>query len=227
YPLSYLIDFIKGDPSRPDLFKVFGLPAFVTPYVGTIAILTLAVVVMAMINSAADSMAEIYLARGGRMLGFHLRAGLFDHLQRLSLAFFNRQRTGDILTRVTGDVTALEDFIINSLSNIVGSILVLIGTLAYLLYSSWEVALVAALIVPGVALVANYFSQRIKSVSKKQRAREGDLASAAQEMLTSIRVIQTYGRGGNELKRFAEQNQKTMDVALEAARIQSIFSWVV
>ncbi|MFL5807863.1 MAG: ABC transporter ATP-binding protein, partial [Roseiflexaceae bacterium] len=225
YPLSYLIDFIKGD--RPDLFQVLGLPAFVTPYIGTIAILTITVVLMAMINSAADSMAEIYLARGGRMLGFNLRVGLYDHLQRLSLAFFNRQRTGDILTRVTSDVSALEDFMISSLSDIVGSLLVLVGTLAYLLYRSWEVALVAALIVPGVALVANHFAQRIKTVSKKQRAREGELASAAQEMLTSIRVIQTYGRGGNELKSFAEQNQKTMGVALEAARIQAIFSWVV
>ncbi len=120
YPLSYLIDFLKGD--RPDLFQVFGLPAFVTPYIGTIAILTIGVVLMAMINSAADSMAEIYLARGGRMLGFNLRVGLYDHLQRLSLAFFNRQRTGDILTRVTSDVSALEDFMITSLSDIVWSV---------------------------------------------------------------------------------------------------------
>src|SRR5262245_13438197 len=225
YPLSYLIDFLKGD--RPDLFQVLGLPAFVTPYIGTISVLTIGIVLMATINSLADSLAEIYLARGGRMLGFNLRVGLYDHLQRLSLAFFNNQRTGDILTRVTGDVTALEDFVINSLSDIVGSVLVLAGTLAYLLYRSWEVALVAALIVPTVGLISNYFAQRIKSASKKQRAREGDLASAAQEMLTSIRVIQTYGSGGNELKSFAEQNQKTMDVALEAARIQALFSWVV
>jgi ABC-type multidrug transport system fused ATPase/permease subunit len=225
YPLSYLIDYLKGD--RPDLLQVFGLPQFVSPQLGTVAALSIAIVLMAMINSAADSMAEIYLARGGRMLGFNLRVGLYDHLQRLSLAFFNQQRTGDILTRVTGDVTALEDFVINSLSDIVGSLLVLFGTLAYLFYRSWEVALVAALIVPFVGLVSNYFAQRIKAASKKQRAREGDLASAAQEMLTSIRVIQTYGRGGNELKRFAQQNQKTMDVALEAAGIQAVFSWVV
>ncbi|HEX9438570.1 MAG TPA: ABC transporter transmembrane domain-containing protein, partial [Roseiflexaceae bacterium] len=158
---------------------------------------------------------------------YNLRVTLYGHLQKLSLAFYNQQRTGDILTRVTGDVTALEDFVISSLSDIVGSLLVLAGTLAYLLYRSWQVALVAALIVPFVALVSNYFAQRIKSASKKQRAREGELASAAQEMLTSIRVIQTYGGGGNEQKRFAEQNQKTMDVALEAARLQAVFSWVV
>src|SRR5262245_48283685 len=201
YPLSYLIDFLKGD--RPDVFQALGIPAFMAPYIGTITILTGAIVVMAMINSLADSLSEIYLARGGRMLGFNLRVGLYDHLQKLSLAFFNQQRTGDILTRVTSDVTALEEFIISSLSDLVGSMLVLVGTLSYLLYRSWEAALVAGLLVPTIALISNYFAQRIKSTSKKQRSHEGDLASAAQEMLTSIRVIQTYGRGGNELKSFA------------------------
>gem|GEM_PF-4025 len=227
YPLSYLIDYLKGDPSRPDLLQVLGLPQIVSPQLGTIGVLSIAIVAMAMINSAADSLSEIQLAKGGRMLGFNLRVGLYAHLQRLSLAFYNQQRTGDILTRVTSDVTALEEFMISSLSDIVGSLLVLVGTMAYLFYRSWEVAVVALLIVPVVGFVSNYFAQRIKSVSKKQRAREGDLASAAQEMLTSIRVIQTYGRGGDQQKRFADQNQQTMKVALQAAGLQARFSWVV
>ena len=225
YPLSYLVDYLKGD--RPDLVRLLALPALVSPRAGTVALLTIAIVLMAVVNSAADSMAEIYLARVGRMLGFKLRVGVYDHLQRLSLAFFNRQRTGDVLTRVTGDVTAIEDFVISSLSDVVGSLLVLAGTLAYLLYRSWEVALVAALMVPAVVVVSDYFARRIKSAAKRQRAREGDLASAAQEMLTSIGVIQTYGRADSELRRFAACNRKTMDVALEAARIQAVFSAVI
>ena len=56
YPLSYLIDFLKGD--RPDLFQALGLPAFITPYIGTISLLTLAIVLMATINSLADSLDE-------------------------------------------------------------------------------------------------------------------------------------------------------------------------
>lgn len=225
YPLAYLIDFLKGD--RPDLLTYFGAPALASPLITTVVLLTTALIGMAMINSLGDSLAEIYLAQVGRTLGYNLRLTLYKHLQRLSLAFHDQRRTGDILTRLTGDVSEVEDFIIGSLSDIIGSLLILAGTLAYLFYQSWQVGLVALVIIPLMALVSNHFAKQIKVATKQQRAREGDLATATQEMLASIRVIQTYSQGGHELKRFAEYNQKNADVALLAANVQARFSWVI
>jgi len=229
YPLAYLIDFLKGD--RPDLVTILGLPLIfsgpTTAMILTVALLTAAIILMAAINSLGDSLAEIYLAKGGRMLGYNLRKAMYTHLQRLSLAFHDQRRTGDVLTRVTGDVGELEDFVIGSFSDIVGSILVLIGTLAFLVYQSWQVAIVAVIIVPVMAFISNWFSQRIKSASKQQRAREGDLASVTQEMLSSIRVIQSFGSGDHQLERFGDHNQKNVAAALVAAGLQARFSWVV
>ncbi|MEZ4726063.1 MAG: ABC transporter ATP-binding protein [Caldilineaceae bacterium] len=229
YPLAYLIDFLKGD--RPDLVTILGLPLIfsgpTTAMLLTVALLTAAIILMAAINSLGDSLAEIYLAKGGRMLGYNLRKAMYTHLQRLSLAFHDQRRTGDVLTRVTGDVGELEDFVIGSFSDIVGSILVLIGTLAFLVYQSWQVAIVAVIIVPVMAFISNWFSQRIKSASKQQRAREGDLASVTQEMLSSIRVIQSFGSGDHQLERFGDHNQKNVAAALVAAGLQARFSWVV
>jgi ABC-type multidrug transport system fused ATPase/permease subunit len=225
YPLAYLIDYISG--SKPGLDSTLSLPVLVSERIDTVGWLTLALIVIALLNSITDSLSEIYLARGGRLLGFKLRSALYSHLQKLSLAFYSRQRTGDLLTRVTGDVTALEDFAINSLKDIASSIFLLSLTLVALLLASWQVALVALVMVPPLALISNYFSERIKAASKRQRAREGELASAAQEMLTSIRVIQTYSRGGYEQKRFADQSLNAMNVALEAARLQAWFSGII
>jgi ABC-type multidrug transport system fused ATPase/permease subunit len=182
---------------------------------------------LAMVNSACDSGSEIYLAKGGRTLGYDLRVAMYSHLQRLSLAFHNQKRTGDVLTRVTGDVTVIEDFVTDSASDIVGSVFVLVGTMTYLLFNSWQVAMMAAVIVPLLSGVSNYFSRRIKSAAKEQRAREGDLASAAQEMLASIRVIQTYGRGGFEQQRFSAQSEKAMSAALRSAGHEAWFGWTV
>jgi len=229
YPLAYLIDFLRGD--RPDLLTFLGWSVTLgnptNAMLVTVALLTTAMIVMAAINSLGDSLAEIYLAKGGRMLGYNLRKAMYTHLQRLSLSFHDQRRTGDVLTRVTGDVGELEDFIIGSFSDIVGSILVLIGTLLFLIYQSWQVAIVAVVIVPVMALISNWFSQRIKSASKQQRAREGDLASVTQEMLTSIRVIQSFSSGDHQLKRFGDYNQKNVEAALVAAGLQARFSWVV
>jgi ABC-type multidrug transport system fused ATPase/permease subunit len=228
--LAQRIAFLKdstttANPLSP--LQMIGAPTIFHPDIDTVALITIGVVLLTLFNSATDSLAEIYLANGGRLLGYNLRVGLYSHLQKLSLAFYSKQRTGDLLTRVTGDVSALEEFVIKSLSDIVGSFL-LIGFILYtMIIGAWQVAVVAALIIPVMALFSNYFSQRIKDASKKQRAREGELAAAAQEMLTSIRVIQTYGSGGDELKRFAVQSRKTMDTMLEAARLQALFSATV
>ena len=86
----------------------------------------LALSCLTMINSLCDSLAEIYLAQGGRGVGYNMRVFLYSHLQKLSLTFHNQSRTGDILTRVTSDVAAVEDFIISNLSDFLGSALYLI-----------------------------------------------------------------------------------------------------
>ena len=193
----------------------------------TIQVLAVAIVAVTAVNSLADSLAEISLAKGGRAIGYNLRVALFGHLQKLSLAFHLRRRTGDVLTRITGDVQALEEFVVESVSDLGGSFLLIAGTLGWLLYKSVQIALLALIIVPVLAVVSNYFARRIKAASKQLRAREGELASTAQEMLTSISVVQIYGRGDFEQQRFADQSRSAMDAVLRTARLEAAFSFTV
>ena len=192
-----------------------------------LALITVALVVLTMINSLCDSMAEIYLAQGGRKVGYNMRVFLYGHLQKLSMTFHNQSRTGDILTRVTSDVAAVESFIIGNLSDFVGSALALGVRLGAIFWIAWQVGIVALIVIPLMAVISNYFSNRIKAASKKLRSSEGELASAAQEMLASIRVVQVYGQGSYEQSLFSGQSKKAMNAALEAATYQARFSWVV
>ena len=220
YPIGYLIDFLEG--KRQPLW----FPWIASPQYRTIALLTTAIIVFAALDSLGDSLAEIFLARGGRSLGYAMRVMLYSHLQRLSLAFHNRQRTGDVVRRVTSDVEQVEAFIIASLSDIAGSVLLLIGTLAFLLFHSWEIMVLAVLVVPVLSLVANYFYRRITATARLQRAREADLASAAHEMLTAVPVVKTFGRSDYEEQRFAEDSRKAMAAALDSAGLEARFSWI-
>ena len=225
YPIAYLVDFLTG--KRPGLDEL-GFPSLVmSPQINTLILLTIAIVGIAAINSAADSLTEVAMARGGRRLGYRTRVAMYSHLQRLSLSYHDKKRTGDVLTRVTGDVLVVEEFVVQSVSNILKSLLVLSGSLALLFWQSWNVALVAVVVVPMLALVSNIYSSRIKAASKTQRSREGELASTAQEMLTSIRLVQSYGRGRVDLEQFSTQTEKSMRASLGAANIQAQFSFVV
>ena len=216
--------------SAPSSFNFLGRLGItsIDPIWQTVAVVTLGVIVMTMINSLGDSLAEIYLAQGGRKVGYNMRVFLYNHLQKLSLSFHNQSRTGDILTRVTSDVAAVEEFIISDLSDVLGSTLFIVFVLVTILSTKyWEVVLVAIAIIPMMVLVSNYYTSRIKAASKRLRSTEGELASAAQEMLSSIRVVQVYGQGNYEQALFSGQSKKAMNAALEAASYQARFSWIV
>ncbi|MDF2145363.1 ABC transporter transmembrane domain-containing protein [Knoellia sp. p5-6-4] len=179
------------------------------------------------LNSLSDAASEIRLAEAGRTLGYHLRRALFSHLQKLSLAFHLRRSTGDVLTRITGDVQAVEEFVTDSFKDLVGSVMLLAGTLAYLFYQSPRIALLAMVIVPLLSSVSAFFARRIKASSKEMRAREGDLATTAQEMLTTISVVQTYGRAGHEQEKFDRESRSAMGAILRTARLEALFGLTV
>src|SRR5574341_1492254 len=249
YVIKYvtaLFEQLRGSTDSLPLspLRRLGLESGINPVVETLVLVIVGIIGLTMLNSLCDSMAEIYLAQGGRKVGYNMRVFLYNHLQKLSMTFHTGSRTGDILTRVTSDVAAVEDFIISNLSNFVGSVLNLIFYLATMVWMGWDVwmrsggrnggeiavfllPLMAVLIIPTMALVTNYFTGRIKAASKRLRSSEGELASAAQEMLTSIRVVQVYGQGDYEQSLFSGQSQKAMNAALEAAGYQARFKWVM
>ena len=224
-PIAYVVDFVTGQASS---LRDLGFPAFMAnEQWETILLVGLGIIAIAAINKGSDSLAEVFIARGGRELGYNIRVTMYDRLQKLSMAFHDKRRTGDVLTRVTGDVLVVEEFVVASLSNLIASFLLLFGSFIVLFTRSQEVALIALVVVPLLALVANWFSLRLKKVSKEQRSKEGDLASTAQEMLSSIRLVQSYGRGHVDLERFSQQSDQSMRASLKIATIQAQFSWVI
>lgn len=210
---------VKGKPWRH-----FGVAA---PQDITIALFAAAIIAFTAVNSLSDALSEISLAKAGRTLGYNLRTALFSHLQRLSLAFHLRRSTGDVLTRITGDVQAVEEFVTDSVKDLVGSVMLLAGTLFYLFSQSWRIALLAMLVVPMLAAVSGYFARRIKASSKTMRAAEGDLATTAQEMLTTISVVQTYGRAVHEQEKFDRESRSAMGAILRTARLEALFGFTV
>jgi ATP-binding cassette, subfamily B, bacterial len=245
YVVNYVTQQIGHIPAKPEsavplsLLSSVGIDSGIDPVVETLILVTLGIVGLTMINSLCDSLTEIYLAQGGRGVGYNMRVFLYGHLQKLSLSFHNQSRTGDVLTRVTSDVAAVEDFIISNLSDLLGSVVFLFSALVLVFWRArqvWKdsgeigvflIPLVALLVIPLLAVVTNYFSGRIKAASKRLRSSEGELASAAQEMLASIRVVQVYGQGSYEQSLFSGQSQKAMNAALDTAAYQARFSWVV
>ena len=151
---------------------------------------------------------------------FDLRVRLYAHLQRLSLSFFEQTSTGELMSRVTNDVEALENFVTHGVTLTVVDLLRLLGASAILLALEWRLALVVLLPVPFIAIGLRYFNQRVRPIYRQARDRLGDINARLQDNLAGIRVTQAFVQEEPELARFSDASERYY-----YQRVRSIRAW--
>ncbi len=156
---------------------------------------------------------------GERFL-YDLRVRLYDHLQRLSLSFFERTSTGELMSRVSNDVNALEQFITHGTILTAVAFVRLFGATIILLTLEWRLALLSLLPVPLIALGLRWFNRRARPIYRRVRDRLGDINARLQDDLAGIRVIQAFGQEAVELERF-----RSVSATYMGERIASIKTW--
>ncbi len=186
-----------------------------------IAAAYLALAILGGVVSFADDYLSAWI---GESFLLSLRTSLFRHIQGLSLDFFARRRLGDVLARLTGDVSAIETFVLSGVTQALAyaaQIAIFAGLLFYL---QWELALIALVVVPLVWLAARYFTRLVKQASREKRRRSGSLSAVAEESLANAQLVQAYDRQDTEAERFHRQNVAAFEAELAATRVKAVFS---
>jgi len=178
--------------------------------------------VYALIQAANSGDLYIRHALGQRFI-FDLRVRLYAYLQRLSLSFFERTSTGELMSRVTNDVNALENFVTHGTSFMAIDLMRLIGTAIILFFLEWRLALLVLIPVPILAIGMRWFNTRIRSVYRRVRDRLGDINARLQDNLAGIRVIQAFGREEAMLERFSAESQHYYEARVRGIRYWSSF----
>src|SRR5713101_3599201 len=194
------------------------------------AVLNFAVVAVAVIAivGAVSSYFEKYLSTNvSQWVGHDLRRTLYHHIQRLSLADHDKSRTGDLITRVTSDIEAVQDFINSALLGILVNVLTLLGMIGVMFYLNWRFTLISLSLSPALFLVVYYFTRRIKRASRAVRKKESELLSLVEEVLTSIRVVKAFAREDYEQKRFESESLENVEAGLQARSVKARLAPVV
>ncbi len=187
-------------------------------------ILNWACVAALCIAAAAGTLAYIsarIMGEVGQKVIFQLRQDLFAHLQRLSLRFHDSHRTGDLLTRLTSDIQAVQDAIATGLISLLSNTAMLVGMIGMMFWLDWRFAIAATLIVPLLAIAVYRSSTLIKSASRRARQSDGLLASVAQETLASIRIVQGLSQEDRQEQLFRIQGQNSLNAYLDTNRFQA------
>jgi ATP-binding cassette subfamily B protein len=168
-----------------------------------------ALFLVAAVVSLVLSAANTYLTGwvGERMLA-DLRNQLFRHLERLSMGFYERNRTGVIVSRITNDVEALDQLVTDGVTSLVQNTLLLVGTAVVLFLLDWRLALAALLVLPAMALVTAWFRSRSNRAYRSVRERLGLVTATLAEDVAGMRVVQSFTREPEQEQAFRGVNDR-------------------
>jgi ATP-binding cassette, subfamily B, bacterial len=220
WPLKIVFDHVFASKRMPDWL------AAIVGYIGTdkfsiLNFAVLAVIVIALFG-AISSYFEKYLTTSvGQWVMHDLRRVLYSHIQRLSLSFHDRKRTGDLISRVTSDIDAVQSFISTVLLGILVNILTLVGMMLVMLYLNWAFTVIALLVAPALFFVVYHYTHRIKRASRAMRRQEGEVVNVLEEVLSSIRVVKAFAREDYEQQRFERESRESVERALEARNFKA------
>jgi ABC-type multidrug transport system fused ATPase/permease subunit len=159
---------------------------------------------------------------GGKFI-LDLRVKLYEYLQRLSLSFFEHTSTGELMSRVTNDVNALEHFVTHGATFLILDFFRLLGAAGVLLWLNWQLALLVCIPIPILAIAIRLFNDRIRPVYRRMRARLGDINAKLQDNLSGMRTIQAFNQEERELERFTKESENYYQAVVHGIRYWATF----
>lgn len=166
------------------------------------------VVAAGLVGWAAGSLQTFLSAWVGERVLADLRIRLFDHLERLSLGFFERNRAGAVVSRLTNDIEALDQLVTDGVTSLVQNALVLVGSAAILFWLDPRLALATLAVFPAMAIATSIFRRRSTRAYRRVRERLATVTATLQEDISGMRVVQAFAREAGRHERFRDINRR-------------------
>jgi ATP-binding cassette subfamily B protein len=226
WPLKLVFDHVLGSKKMPQW-----LGGLVAPLgqdkIAILEFAALAVIAIAAVGSISTYFEKYLTTSVGQWVMHDLRRTLYHHIQRLSLTYHDHKKTGDLISTVTSDIDAIQDFISSVLLGMIVNTLTLVGMLAVMFYLNWRFTLIALSVAPVLFVVVYSFTRRIKQASRDVRKKEGEVVSVVAEVLSSIRVVKAFSREDYEQERFERQSLESVETALRARSLKAKLAPIV
>jgi subfamily B ATP-binding cassette protein MsbA len=225
WPLKIVLDSVFGDEPAPSVFAWLvgrgpdALTLLNVAVVGTVLI--------ALLQGASAYLNEYFTVSVGQWIGHDLRQAIYTHLQRLSMSYYDRQQVGPLISTITADVNAVQDFVSSSLLDLLLDSLTLAGMLAVMFALNWRFTLIALAVTPVLAVFVYRLRSVVRDATRDVRSRQSELVTIVQEGLGSIRVVKAFAQGRFERERLAAKSLEGVRAALHARRVRSLLGPVV
>ncbi len=216
WPIALIVDHVIADHEAP-----------FAPDMGVLLAIGGLILAIAIAETTSTYFVGLWLQSAGERIAHQLRVAIYDHLQRLSLAYHQRTPKGDLLTRVTEDVNDMGELFSDTLGEMLQAALLAFGMTVVLLIIDPVLALLSLVTAPLLVVISFVFRRKVRERARRQRHHEGDLASIANEALSAMTVVKAFGAGEQESERVRSRSEQRMGVGVEVARLQAGFDGTV
>src|SRR5262245_25717915 len=227
WPLKVVFDYLLKSKPLPEWLSPLARLMGAQDHLLILNFAALSLVLIAVLG-AASSYAEKYLTTTvGQWVLHDLRRTLYQHIQRLSLSFHDEKRTGDLVSRVTSDIDAIQNLVSSALLGILVNSLTLFGMIGIMFYLDWRFTLISLSVAPALFIVVYSFTRRIKQASRAVRKKESEIVSVIAEVLSSMRVVKAFAREDYEQQRLEQESLESVETTLHARNIKAKLSPLV
>ncbi len=160
----------------------------------------------------------------GEKVVLDLRNSIYTHIQNLSMKYFDSSKTGEIMSRITNDVTLVQQTVSNAGTQIIQEPLNFIFALGILFYLNWKMTLIAIVAVIGLVYPVSILSNKIKKASKTSQRKIGDLTSIMQEIIQGIRIVKAFNMEEYEIQRFKSVNREYFNAMMKGNRAWALLT---
>jgi subfamily B ATP-binding cassette protein MsbA len=227
WPLKIIIDTVLQAKVRKGWQSDLILRFAGTNQLDILRFAALSVLVIAALGAVCSYAEKSLTTTIGQKVLHELRRTLYAQIQRLSLAYHDKKQTGDLISRVTGDIDSVQSFLASGLLSTLVSMLTLLGMIAVMFAINWKFTLIALSIVPILFAVVFTYTRKIKKASRAVRKKEGEMVSIIHEVFSAVRVVRAFAREDYEQRRYEVESMESVGIALRARGLKAKLSPIV
>jgi subfamily B ATP-binding cassette protein MsbA len=168
-----------------------------------------------------------FMAYVGQKVIIDIRRAIYQHLQQLSLLFFETRQIGTIMSYITNDVAALQSALVDNVIELVTQSVVLIGSIGFMFYLDWKLACITFASLPFIIQAINISGRKLRIKSRVLQERAAHITAFLQESLSAVRVVKSFVREDYELNRFDHENNQNFNAQMKTVQIVSIITPVI
>jgi len=224
WPLKIVIDVVSGDKPLHGWLKHFVRADLGQHKIAAVEFAALGLIAIAALGAVCSYIEDHMTTSVSQWITYDLRRKLYNHIQQLSLRYHRQKDTGDLISRLTTDIDAVQSFVVSGIMGLIVDSITLVGMASVMFYLNSRFTLIGLSVAPVLFVLSYSFTRRSKKASREVRKKQSAIVSMMQETLSAIGVIKAFAQEGYTQNRLEEESRQSIQMALHARELKAMLS---